>query len=80
MQHETALGLDRPAMQHGAIDQRPIHELDRELSEHLAERQVARSVDHDAERAFGIVLADVSDRLREIGIGHRWHRDQEVIL
>ena len=36
-------------------------------------------VEHDAERALVGVLADERHRLREIGIGERGHRDQEMV-
>ena len=42
-------------------------------------RHVDRPVDHDAERALFVVLADVGQRLREMRIGHAGHGDQEVM-
>jgi hypothetical protein len=80
VQHEAALRLNRAAVHDRPLGQATVREVERELAQHLAERQVARAVDDDAERAFGVVLADVSDGLVEIRIRHRWHRNQEVIL
>ena len=63
MQHEPALGLDGTAVHHGAFGEGAVLELDGELTEHFAEREVARAIDHDAERALVVVLADVGDGL-----------------
>src|SRR6185436_4030664 len=77
---ETALRLHRAADEYGAVQAGAIREWDGKLAEHLGERQVAGAVHDDAKSALGVVLADIGDRLAEIRVGHRGHRDQEMIL
>ena len=79
MEHEPSIDLHGTAEMHRRLAQRPIAERDVDLLEQRGERHIDRLVDHNAERAFGIVLADVSQRIREMRIRHRRHRDQEVV-
>jgi hypothetical protein len=41
-------------------------------------RHLDRTVDHDAERALLVVLADEGESPRKMGIDHVGHGDQEV--
>ncbi len=79
MQHEAAIDLDGAAEMHGRPAQPVIAERNLDLLEEGRQRHVDRLVDDDAEGAFGIVLAHVRERVGEVGIDHRRHRDQEMM-
>ena len=79
VQHEAAVDLDRAAEMHGRVADVGIRERNVDLLEQRRQHHVGRLVDDDAERAVLVVLADERQRVREIGIGHRRHGDQEVV-
>ncbi len=80
MQHETAIGLNGSASQHRLRRLFSIQLVERKLLENVAKGHVRRPVDHDPECTVVIVPADVGHGLVEIGVSHRRHGDQEVIL
>ena len=49
------------------------------LLKYLSRLHVERSVDHETERALGVVLAQIGDRAVEIRVSERRHRNQEVM-
>lgn len=49
------------------------------MVQQLFQRKVERPVDDQSQRPVGVVLADVDDRLEEIGVGQRRHGDQELV-
>ncbi len=79
MQDETAVDLDRTAVMHWRGPKIGIAERHLDLLEQRGKRHVDRLVDHDAERAFFVVLADIDQCMREMGIGHAGHGDQEMV-
>jgi hypothetical protein len=64
---------------HRRFAQRRIGQRNVDLLEQRRERHVDRLVDHNAERAFGVVLAHVSEGVREMRIRHGRHGDQEMV-
>ena len=79
MQHEAAIDLHGTAEVNRRLAKRAIDERYVDLFEQRGERHVDRLVDHNAERAFGVMFANVGQRIREMRIRHRWHCDQEVV-
>ena len=79
MQHEAAVDLDGAAEMDGGVADVGVGERNVNLLEQRRQHHVGRLVDDDAERAVLVVLANEGQRVREIGIGHRRHGDQEVV-
>ena len=79
MQDESAIDLNGTAEVHRRFAQRGVLERNVDLLEQRRERHVDRLVDDNAERAFGIVLANVGERVRKMRIRHRRHCDQKVV-
>ena len=80
VQHEAAVALHGAAARAPACRAaaRPRSSSD-ELLEHLGHPHFERAVDHDAERAALVVLADERDAVREIRVRERRHRDQQLV-
>ena len=87
VQHEAALGLDRPAAHH-FHDAGARRQLDRvgrrndvELHQQIGEIDVRRRmIDDDAHGAFGGMRADIDQRAREALVQHRRHGDQHLAV
>ena len=79
VQHEAAVDLDRPAEHHRRFAQRLVAERHVDLLEQRRQRHLDRPVDDEAERALGVVLADVGQRMGEVRIRHAGHGDQEMM-
>ena len=79
MQNETTICLHRSAMHDELAADLERSGRKPQLFENIIEAHLERPVDHEPERALGIVLADESHRLYEIGIRERRHRDQQVV-
>src|SRR5690606_29157089 len=71
--------MHRAARQHLLAAQRDIVGADAHLLEHVAQRVLRGAVDHPAERAVLVVLADQRHRAREVRIGERGQRDQQLV-
>jgi hypothetical protein len=80
MQDEAAVGLDGAAVQDQLRGLRFVADLERELIEDLGQRHVRGPIDNDPERTVVVVLADVSDGLREVRVAHSGHRDEKLAL
>ena len=85
MQHEAALGLDRPAAQHLqalGLARQPDQLLggdDVELDQKVGKPRIGRRlVDDNAHRAILGMGTDIDDAAAEAGIGHAGHRDQAL--
>ena len=70
VQHEAALGLHRAAVEHRLLGQVVAAEREVDLLEQVAQADVDRLVDHQAQRALLAVLAQVDDRARERLVHH----------
>src|SRR6185312_4408229 len=80
MQHESAVGAYGTSAQHRLRGDLLVARVELHLLQHLREAHRQRLVEYDAERAFArCMLADESDRLREVRIRESRHRDQQVI-
>lgn len=78
VQDETAIGLHRAAGQHRLVV--VVHEAGNlQVLEDIVEAQLERPVHDDAHRAVLVVLAQIGDAVREDGILHPRHRDQEMV-
>src|SRR5690606_5843024 len=51
-----------------------------QLLQHVAQGQLARSIDDQAHGTVLVVFDQVDQAARKIRIGHVWHGDQKVIL
>src|SRR5437660_5987076 len=87
VQHESASGLDRPALEHldDAGARRQLNELggrdDFELDEKFGESDIGRRlVDDDAHRALGRVRADVDQRAGKTLVAHGRHGDEHLAV
>ena len=80
MQHETALGLNRATEVDGIVLAGCNLELEVDPIEQLAKSQISRAIDDEAKRAAVIVVAHIDDRALKVGIRHRGHGDQELML
>jgi len=80
MQHETALGLHRPAKINRHLLQVRLMQRNIDLVEHLAQRQADRAIQHDAQRAVLVVLADVSQRAGKDALLHGGHGNQKMMV
>ena len=78
MQHETAIGLDRPAETDPEISDIGPVQLDIDLAEKTGQRHAEGTVDDDAHRALLAVLADEGQRTRKDRIGKAGHGNQEL--
>jgi len=54
-------------------------EFDADLIEQHFHGHLDRLVDHHAQRPLLGVFADIGEGFGEIGIGHGWHGDQEMV-
>ena len=79
MQHKAAIHLHRAAKMHGHIADLGVGEWNVDLVEQGSEGEVDRSVDHNAERPLLVMLTDISERLRKIGVRHVGHGNQKLI-
>ena len=79
MHDETAIGLHGPTLQDRLIAAHAGRRRHLQLLEHVGEPHLQRPIDDDAERAVRVMFPDERDRLREIAVGHRRHRDQELV-
>ena len=79
MQDEAAIELDRAAEIDRRLGHLPGIELDVDLFEQARQIHVDRPVDDDPKRTAFVVLADVDQRIGEIGIFQRRHGDQEIV-
>jgi hypothetical protein len=61
------------------VSQVPGLELDVDFLEQPGQAQVDRPVDDNPQRTVLVVLADVDEAVREIGVFQRRHGDQEVV-
>mgnify|MGYP006173735623 CR=1 FL=1 len=73
----TVLELRLKVME--AMSELGIAQCQREPLEQRLQREVDGAIDHQAERALVVVLADVGERPREVRICHVGHGDQEVM-
>jgi hypothetical protein len=69
VQHEAAVGLHRPADQHGLAAERGRVGGDLHLPQHFVEVVFGAMVDHQAHGAEFVVLADQGDAAHEMRIG-----------
>ena len=63
----------------GCLRQLPVGGGKVELLEKAGQIHIQRPVDDNAERAIGVVLTNQGNGAIEIGIGHSWHGDQQMI-
>jgi len=80
VQHEAAVTLHRAAGKHRHVAQPLVFGRERELVEHFGHAHLERTVDHESERAAFVVLAHERDAVREVRVGERRHRDQQLVV
>src|SRR5690606_17592963 len=77
--HEAALGVHGTTGKDHPRAQRVVAAGDAHLRKNLAQRVVRAPVDHHAHGAAGIVLAQQRHGAREIAVGQRGKRDQQLV-
>ena len=79
MQYEAAIGVNRTTAQHGPLADAYVGRLELHLRHDFPELHAKRLVEHDAQSAAIAVLTDQGNRLGEMTIRQRGHRNQELI-
>ena len=81
VQDEAAISLDRAAGMNGdLLAASRGGEFRSQLLQNIGQGQALRSVDHQTHSAIGVVLDDISQRLRKVRVCHVRHGDQELML
>ena len=80
MQHKTAFDLNSAAEVNRIVPARSNFKFQVNAVKQLPERQIGRPVDDEAKSTTIVVVAHIDHRALKVGIRHRWHGDEELML